>query len=99
MTKKDIARELATTLGVKHDVAKAAVDLVLQHISEVICQDGRIELRNFGVFEVRTRAARKARNPRTNMPVDVPPRRVVTFQPGKMLAEIVASQLSAPPPA
>ena len=44
---------------------------------------GRMELRNFGVFEVKRRAARKARNPRTGAKVFVPEKFVVTFKPGK----------------
>ena len=90
MTKKDIVRALADKLGITQGQAKAAVDLTLEHIRRAICKQGRIELRNFGVFEVKIRAARKARNPRTNVPIEVPPRNVVAFQPGKHLAEIVA---------
>ncbi|MDD4889571.1 MAG: HU family DNA-binding protein, partial [Phycisphaerae bacterium] len=73
-----------------------AVDLTIEHICRIICDHGRIELRNFGVFAVRQRAARKARNPRTNTPVHVPPRRIVSFQPGKLLALAVASQTPLP---
>ena len=97
MTKKDIVRVVAETLDLKLAVAKAAVDLTLENICAVICDRGRIELRNFGVFEVKVRAARKARNPRNNTPVDVPARRVVTFQPGKSLARTIAQQ-SVPSP-
>ncbi|MFP6659453.1 MAG: HU family DNA-binding protein, partial [Pirellulales bacterium] len=50
---------------------------------------GRIELRNFGVFEVKRRAARKARNPRTGEKVFVPQKFVVTFKPGKEMEERV----------
>ena len=50
---------------------------------------GRIELRNFGVFEVKRRAARKARNPRTNEEVLVPARNVVVFQAGKNVAAMI----------
>ena len=48
---------------------------------------GRMELRNFGVFEVKRRAARKARNPRTGDNVDVPEKFVVTFKPGKAMED------------
>jgi hypothetical protein len=51
--------------------------------------DGRIELRNFGVFEVKKRAARKARNPRTGEKVFVAEKFVVTFKPGKEMEEKV----------
>ena len=52
-------------------------------IVETLVEDGRIELRNFGVFEVKRRAPRKARNPRTGEKVDVAEKYVVTFKPGK----------------
>jgi urease beta subunit len=52
-------------------------------------EERRIELRNFGVFEVKQRAARKARNPRTGQRVDVPQKFVVTFKPGKQMEERV----------
>jgi integration host factor subunit beta len=52
-------------------------------------EEGRIELRNFGVFQVRTRAARKARNPRTGRQVEVPEKFVVTFKPGKIMEQRV----------
>ena len=52
-------------------------------------EEGRIELRNFGVFEVKRRRARKARNPRTGENVSVPERSVVTFKPGREMEERV----------
>jgi hypothetical protein len=54
-----------------------------------LVEDSRIELRNFGVFEVKKRAARKARNPRTGDKVSVPEKFVVTFKPGKEMEERV----------
>jgi hypothetical protein len=56
---------------------------------ETLVEERRIELRNFGVFEVKERAARKARNPRTGQRVDVPEKFVVTFKPGKEMEEKV----------
>ena len=57
---------------------------------------GRIELRNFGVFEVKKRKARKARNPRTGDKVEVPPKCVVTFKPGKEMEERVREMTHVP---
>jgi integration host factor subunit beta len=57
--------------------------------SDALVDEKRIELRNFGVFEVKKRAARKARNPRTGQRVDVPEKYVVTFKPGKEMEERV----------
>src|SRR5208337_1760512 len=59
-------------------------------------RDGRIELRNFGVFEVKRRKARKARNPRTGERVDVPPKNVVTFKPGKEMEERIRQLTNVP---
>src|SRR5262249_50743145 len=58
-------------------------------IVDTLIEVGRIELRNFGVFEVKMRKARKARNPRTGERVDVEPKKVVTFKPGKEMEEKV----------
>ena len=81
-------------------------------IVDTLVTDKRIELRNFGVFEVKKRAARKARNPRTGDRVDVEEKYVVTFKPGKEMEKRVrnleeeaarlnaaASQPSVSPPA
>ncbi|MCG3177879.1 MAG: DNA-binding protein HRL53 [Phycisphaerae bacterium] len=89
MTKKDIVRTVSDRLGLNQALAKEAVEMVLTEIRRVICAEGRIELRNFGVFEIKKRAARKARNPRTNQEVAVPPRNVVSFTPGKLLMKMV----------
>ena len=58
-------------------------------IVDTLVADRRIELRNFGVFEVKKRAARKARNPRTGERVEVAEKYVVTFKPGKEMEERV----------
>src|SRR5262245_48780834 len=66
--------------------------MVFESIIQTLVEndDHRIELRNFGVFEVKRREARKARNPRTGEKVDVPPKSVVIFKPGKRMEELVA---------
>ena len=59
-------------------------------------REGRIELRNFGVFEVRERKPRKARNPRTGENVKVPAKLVVTFKPGREMGERVGRLKALP---
>src|ERR1700722_17778854 len=66
---------------------KEIVQLTFDAIVETLLSERRIELRNFGVFEVKRRKARKARNPRTGDKVDVGPKNVVTFKPGKEMEE------------
>ena len=69
---------------------KEIVQKTFDAIVETLVTEGRIELRNFGVFEVKKRAARKARNPKTGDKVDVPEKYVVTFKPGKEMEERVS---------
>ncbi len=91
MTKKEIVKAISDELGLTQLQTKAIVQRTFESIIETLIEDPkhRIELRNFGVFEVKKRAARKARNPRTNERVDVEEKYVVTFKPGKEMEEKV----------
>lgn len=83
MTKKDIVRVISEEVGLTQQQTKKIVQKTFDTIIDTLVREERIELRNFGVFEVKPRAARKARNPRTGKQVDVPAKYVVTFKPGK----------------
>ena len=89
MTKKDIAKKISEETGLKQQLAQQVVQLVFDGIIKTLATEGRVELRNFGVFEVKRRAPRKARNPRTGDKVYVPSKNVVTFKPGKEMEELV----------
>ena len=89
MTKKEIVKEISEKTGLTQQEVKRVVQMTFDSIIETLSSDGRIELRKFGVFEVKLRKARRARNPRTNQPVDVEAKNVVTFQPGKDMEEKV----------
>lgn len=89
MTKKEIVKEISELLGMTQLKTKEIVQKTFDAIVKTLVEDGRIELRNFGVFEVKKRAARKARNPRTGDKVFVPEKFVVTFKPGKEMEEKV----------
>ena len=89
MTKKEIVRRISDRAELTQLKTKEIVQWTFDAIIDTLIKDGRIELRNFGVFEVRRRKARRARNPRTNDRVDVPEKNVVTFQPGKEMEERV----------
>ena len=86
LTKKEMVRRIASELDVDQVLTKKIVQRTLDTILETVAQEDRLELRNFGVFEAKTRAARKARNPRTNEEVLVPAKRVLAFQAGKKVA-------------
>ena len=83
MTKKEIVKTISEEIGVTQLKTKEIVQKTFDAIIDTLVTDGRIELRNFGVFEVKKRAARNARNPRTGDKVLVPEKYVVTFKPGK----------------
>ena len=89
MTKKELARKIAQQFGITQLLALEAVQMVFDGIIETLLVEGRIELRNFGVFEVKKRRARKARNPRTGEHVSVPEKRAVTFKPGREMEQRV----------
>jgi DNA-binding protein HU-beta/integration host factor subunit beta len=76
---------------------KQAVQLVLDGIIEVLVTERRLELRDFGVFEVRVRKARQARNPRTGAVVMVPAKAVVSFKPGRLAAAAILPSAPMPP--
>ena len=83
MTKKEIVKTISDKTGLTQLQIKEIVQLTFDGIIETLLSEGRVELRNFGVFQVKSRKARKARNPRTGLQVDVPEKFVVTFKPGK----------------
>ncbi len=89
MTKKEIVKKISEDIGLTQLKTKDIVQRTLDAIIDTLVREGRIELRNFGVFEVKRRAPRKARNPRTGDKVYVPSKNVVTFKPGKEMEEMV----------
>ena len=96
MTKKEIVKQISEEVGLPQLKIKEIVQQTFTAIVETLLESGRIELRNFGVFEVKQRKARKARNPRTGDQVDVPPKNVVTFKPGKEMEERVRNLVHRP---
>ena len=90
-TREDIIRRTGDKLNLTHDEMKIILDTTLDIMTEILTKEQsriRIELRNFGIFEVKpTRAKPRARNPRTNEEVYVPPRRKIHFKPGKIIRQ------------
>jgi nucleoid DNA-binding protein len=89
VTKKEIVKTISDKIGLTQLKTKDIVQQTFDAIVDTLVEERRIELRNFGVFEVKKRAARKARNPRTGERVDVAEKYVVTFKPGKEMEEKV----------
>lgn len=92
MTKKDIVRTIAEKIDLPQLRTKKLVQSTFDALIEVLVKDGRIELRNFGVFQIKERESRLARNPRTGEKVMVQAKSVVTFKPGKEMEARVREQ-------
>jgi nucleoid DNA-binding protein len=89
MTKKELVKTIAEEMGVPSATVLQIVQRTFDGITETLLAEGRIELRNFGVFQVKQRKPRMARNPRTGEQVVVPSKLVVTFKAGQDMAEQV----------
>jgi DNA-binding protein HU-beta/integration host factor subunit beta len=83
VTKKDIVRTIAEQIDLPQLRTKHLVLMTFDALIEALVREGRIELRNFGVFQIKRRETRVARNPRKGERVTVQAKSVVTFKPGK----------------
>ena len=89
ITKKELVSRIADKTGQTKVVTKDIIQMFLDEIIEELGQGNRLEFREFGVFEIKERAARKAQNPRTLEKVHVPAKRVVKFKVGRLMKEKV----------
>ncbi|MCE5228730.1 integration host factor subunit beta [bacterium] len=87
MIKIDIVKKIATKLEIKDREALSVVDTIIDSIKQCIKEHDRIEIRNFGVFQVKQRKPRTGRNPRNKKEYPIKPRKVVTFKLGKELKD------------
>jgi len=100
VTKKDIVRTIAEQLDLPQLRTRELVQKTFDALIEALVREGRVELRNFGIFQIKRREARMARNPRTGEQVPVKAKSVVMFKPGKEMEARVREldRESAPPP-
>jgi integration host factor subunit beta len=98
LTKKDVARKVAELMSEPIYKSEPWVGAVVEALGELLLEadpEVRIELRDFGVFEVKkTKAKPKARNPKTNETVFIPSRRKTHFKPSKRLKEVLQTPLT-----
>ena len=87
ITKKELIDRIAEHTQAKRVSVKRIIQAFLDEITEELCQDNRLEFRDFGVFETRTRAARIAQNPKTLERVQVAAKRTVKFKMGRLMRE------------
>lgn len=89
-TKREIIRTIAERAALTQAQTTEVVQMLLEAVVETVLEEGRCELRSFGVFEVKARRPRKARNPRTGETMLLPARRAVVFKPGRPFEERLA---------
>lgn len=97
VTKKELTDRIADAIGEKRTVVKDIVQRFLGEIVAELAKGNRLEFRDFGVFEVRTRKPRMAQNPRTLERVPVPVKSTVKFKVGRLMKDSVQNTLDAAP--
>jgi integration host factor subunit beta len=89
MTKAELVEEVSRVSDLTKKHSEVIVDTVFQSIVDALHRGEKIELRGFGSFRLRRRESRKGRNPKTGDKVDVPPKQVPYFKPGKELKDLI----------
>src|SRR3954453_1629653 len=90
ITKKELIDRIAENTGTKRVQVKKVVQQFLDEIVNELGKSNRLEFRDFGVFETKVRKARKAQNPKTLEPVEVPEKRTVKFKVGRLMKQRLA---------
>ena len=90
MNKTELIAEVAKKCGISKKDAEKAVTTTFDTIADALSQGDKVQLVGFGSFEVKSRAARAGRNPRTKEVVEIPASKVPVFKAGKALKDIVA---------
>lgn len=89
MTKAELVEEVSRVSDLTKKHSEVIVETVFKSIVDALQRGDKIELRGFGSFRLRQRESRKGRNPKTGERVDVPPKRVPYFKPGKELKDLI----------
>jgi integration host factor subunit beta len=97
MTKAELVEEVSRVSDLTKKHSEVIVDTVFRSIIDALHRGEKIELRGFGSFRLRKREPRKGRNPKTGDKVDVPPKKVPYFKPGKELKELINREPEAAP--
>ena len=93
VTKKELIDRIADKTQAKRIVVKRIIQSFLDEVITELADDNRLEFRDFGVFETRTRASRVAQNPKTLERVNVPAKRTVKFKMGRLMKQKLAEPL------
>ena len=90
MNKAELSAAVAEKIGASKKVSEQAVNAVFEAITESLVKGDKVQLVGFGSFEIKERAARVGRNPRTKEEIAIPASRVASFKVGKALKDAVA---------
>jgi integration host factor subunit beta len=96
ITKKDLIDQIAEETNTKPSIVKTIIQSFLDEIVSEVTKGNRLEFRDFGVFEVRVHAPRRAQNPKTMEPVDIPAKRRVKFKMGRLMREGMDEKVGKP---
>ena len=92
MTKAELVKEVAAAADLTKKHGEIIVNVVFDSIIDALHEDEKVELRGFGSFRIRQRRSRQGRNPKTGSKVEVPPKKIPYFKPGKYLREELLQQ-------
>jgi integration host factor subunit beta len=92
VSKKDLIDRIAHNSSRQRTVVRQLIQQFLDEIVEELGKGNRLEFRDFGVFDVKVRKARKAQNPKTLAPVQVPEKRSVRFKQGRLMREVLGGE-------
>ncbi|MBC8481311.1 MAG: integration host factor subunit beta [Planctomycetes bacterium] len=98
VTKKELIDRISDNTQAKRILVKRIIQSFLDEITSELARDNRLEFRDFGVFETRTRASRIAQNPKTLERVEVPAKRTVKFKMGRLMKQNISKPLATTEP-
>jgi len=84
-----IAEKVSQSVGITKKQTEVVIETVFESIKDALAKGGKVEIRGFGNFKLRSRKSRQARNPKTGESVEVPPKKVPYFKVGKELREMI----------
>ncbi len=90
LTRMDLSEAVFREVGLSRNESAQLVESVLAHLSDALASGDSVKISSFGTFNVREKAARVGRNPKTGQEVPIHPRRVLTFRPSHLMKERVA---------
>ncbi len=96
ITKKELIDRIAEQTQAKRVTVKCIIQAFLDEMTRELCDNNRLEFRDFGIFETRTRAARVAQNPKTLARVEVSAKRTVKFKMGRLMREHLCASAAEP---